>query len=880
MTFLHFPSHKETKTMSVMKAALHAVRPANHDDKFFPDDGTDGSTVMFLRESCGVRHKQWSDDLWMFGERKYRNTDGQVAFKSMAVRVDNFLFYAYIDATGLDQPTIASLIDKINDEGRRNERQPPPITRYDMVMKRRFVGFDYDAYLASGRTSLQRPMIRVYLRNPSVLWGLKEYLTKPIRDHRNLSHQLNMYHADYDFGNLFVYTENLELQNWCRFPAGSLRPMMNSTKSTVCHEEYSFAYSPGMVELVDRLEKPFLCATTRLRVSSQEAHKLQKPQGAVAGEEEVQGDRLIALCSDIYWVGHVSPVVRIRLYCENPLARDHSPMEEEDSGQFTPSDEDAFLISRKCIDSTEMLKIWKAVLNNIDVGVLTTMHDTGHDLLHLLFRDPLRNLSKFKDLKAIIRPSKKPGCYWYSVPGRTQVILDDFLKKMQIKPQFDGYHILAAYHHPKVYHGPKRVSLENHAPNSAAFMTGEACVRECGLEAEILRFIEQGSNILADAAALSRVTTTDLTRIVSNGQQVRVENRFQHDCHKKGFYINKELLQKPPLVVPSAQYNSFPDPPLLPNVSLRHRTADYNRRFSETVASTSLPPGMPFVKIKDAPDPTSFPPVNILPALDSQPKYPTSVKVDKYVPNKLQLDLFGREISSQPNPKRHKGAKAKPKKVTYSGGHVAKPMPQFYDLDQECIALLDFASLYPSIIQGEILCYCNTCFGDRRVLTDPTLTLKFIEVMKGDCMVLVTHINGVSIETLVPETEKELVSERKRVKRQMNVAGGKVEAILIELGLGKNIKQLEVMTMIRAGHAKMDLLKELVQEMINYVNFDKQQLGCKIVQNAVFGFMGVEKNGRMPLIVLMAAICARGRHMIKCCMWYAIRYYQAAVVYG
>jgi DNA polymerase elongation subunit (family B) len=535
-------------------------------------------------------------------------------------------------------------------------------------------------------------------------------------------------------------------------------------------------------------------------------------------------------------------------------------------------------VSRKCSSPAQMYQIWKDILNRLDVDVLTTMHDTGHDLLHLLFRDPDRNLSKFKKLSMSIRLSKMPGIYWYSVPGRTQLILDDYMKKMQIKPQFDGFHIRAAYEHKKVYHGPSRPCLEHHNPNSAAFMTGEQCVIQCGVEAEILRFVEQGANIMADAAALSRVTTTDLSRIVSNGQQMRVENRIQHDCSKRGFFINKEQLRIPPLIVDSAKYNSFPDPPQLPNVSLRSRTAEYHQRFVEAVERNPLPLHMPFVTIKTAPDPVSFPSVHIMPPLKSQPKYPKTKKEEKSITGLRQLDIFGTDISDMPQLKKRKKANIKKKK--YGGGHVQEPIPQFYDDPLERIGNLDFESLYPNIIIGNVLCYSITCY-DKRVLTDPTLSLQFVEVYEGDSMILVTHIQGIPIDTLIPETEKELVAERKRVKRLMKAAGVQVEKMLVDLNLPKNTGQPEILAMIRSGHDRIDLLKLVVVQMVNYTNFDKQQLGSKIVQNAVFGFMGVDdESGRMPLVVLMAAITAIGRWMIKCTAWYSIRYYQAAVNYG
>ena len=104
---------------------------------------------------------------------------------------------------------------------------------------------------------------------------------------------------------------------------------------------------------------------------------------------------------------------------------------------------------------------------------------------------------------------------------------------------------------------------------------------------------------------------------------------------------------------------------------------------------------------------------------------------------------------------------------------------------EEMIATLDFSSLYPTIMISERICYCVLAW-DRRVLDDNRLTKKYVEIITGESICLITHINGVPVEAILAEVQTDLVKERKRIKTLMEAADEEVESSLIALGLKPN----------------------------------------------------------------------------------------------
>lgn len=867
---------------------MNVLRPANRDSSYVPahQDGV----VFHCRKAEAVRHdkyddqgvhrRAWDHELWLHGERKYVNPQGQVAYKSVSVKVFNFAYYVFFDATGMDHATITSVVEAINLKSKRSKSQPDPVTRWELVKLKSFIGFDYEAFLANGGTTYpERPYVKMYLKNPNVLYNVKEVFGQAIVDHRNVSHTLICYHSDYDWGSLFLMNAECKLQDWVKFKQGTLRAVHPRNRQTFSDEEYMCTYQPGVLNKFEEDMDPALCATLRVRVGSRAGKKMGKNMAPTYDSE----DQVVSICSNLYWVGHNSQTVKLRFY-----------VGEQGSDKVLEPPEKGIQIEKAFPNALAMIKAWRDTMRMASVDVYVSLQDVGNDIMHLMKRLQDHNLSRYKGFYNEMRAKPRfPSEFYYKMPGITEVNLVDYMKKMMIKPQFDAYKLIDAYSHPKVYHGPAFKGLETHRPNGVSLMDPRNVLKECAIEADVIQYVEMGPAIYTDALALSKVVTLCTTRIVSNGQQQRIMSRFQHDAHRKAFLINKERLSRPPLTVDSKQYNSFPEPPELVNVALRYRDEDFDQRWRESIEKNPLPDNMPFRKIREPPPLDSFPPTKVMrdangnvrvkPDLASELKSAGVSKGDAPGPSKrsyAQRDLMGNKVIYNTTKKRQKTA-TRPKKKKYEGGYVATPQEGHYCEPYEVTATEDFSSLYPSIIMAEGYCYSNLGW-DPRVLDDDRLTKKYVEISPGDSIVFITHVNGEPVPTIMPETEKELVAERTRIKKLMEDAQKKVSSLLDELKLPETTTFSQVQDRIHEEENPVvrDMLTELAQWMTKHTNYDKQQLGSKVTQNAVFGFTGVEKNGIMPCVVLMAAITATGRWMIKVCRWYTIRYYKGCSIYG
>lgn len=152
---------------------------------------------------------------------------------------------------------------------------------------------------------------------------------------------------------------------------------------------------------------------------------------------------------------------------------------------------------------------------------------------------------------------------------------------------------------------------------------------------------------------------------------------------------------------------------------------------------------------------------------------------------------------------------------SYEGGAVFEPLAGFYD---EAIVTLDFASLYPSIMQRHNLCYSTLLSRAEPQPPGPSRGPDFEEVPGlGHRFVTASVRRG-----LIPMVLEELLAARAAAKKEMKLAKDpQTRAVL-----------------------------------------DGRQLALKVSANSVYGFTGMSV-GTLPCQAIAASVTAYGRQMIE-----------------
>ncbi|KAF2758969.1 DNA polymerase delta catalytic subunit [Pseudovirgaria hyperparasitica] len=150
----------------------------------------------------------------------------------------------------------------------------------------------------------------------------------------------------------------------------------------------------------------------------------------------------------------------------------------------------------------------------------------------------------------------------------------------------------------------------------------------------------------------------------------------------------------------------------------------------------------------------------------------------------------------------------------YEGATVIEPTRGYYDVP---VATLDFASLYPSIMQAHNLCY--TTLLDKKAVENHKLQkdVDYIVTPNGDMFVTAKVRKG-----LLSQILEELLSARKRAKKELAV--------------------------------ETDAFKKAV--------LNGRQLALKISANSVYGLTGATV-GKLPCLPVASSTTSYGRQMIE-----------------
>lgn len=159
-----------------------------------------------------------------------------------------------------------------------------------------------------------------------------------------------------------------------------------------------------------------------------------------------------------------------------------------------------------------------------------------------------------------------------------------------------------------------------------------------------------------------------------------------------------------------------------------------------------------------------------------------------------------------------------PDEVPFVGATVLEPAVGAYMDD--VVSVLDFASLYPSIMMAHSICP-TTMVTDARWNDVPGVEYKRVDVSPGHTVAFAQTPE----HAVIPSLLADLKQYRKQAKKGMALAA-------------------------EAGDAFAESL------------YNSKQLSFKVSMNSVYGFFGVSKGLLTGLKAISSSVCAIGRHMI------------------
>lgn len=169
----------------------------------------------------------------------------------------------------------------------------------------------------------------------------------------------------------------------------------------------------------------------------------------------------------------------------------------------------------------------------------------------------------------------------------------------------------------------------------------------------------------------------------------------------------------------------------------------------------------------------------------------------------------------------------------FQGATVLPPTPNFYE---DPIATLDFASLYPSIMQAHNLCF-STVILDEEEKSNAMISTSTYEIGPQRA----TFVNSETTKGILPSILQHLLTARKQAKKDMEAATDPFE-----------------------------------QQIYN-----SRQLALKISANSMYGFTGVANNGMYSCLWVANTVTLTGRKMIDATKNFVEANYPGVqVVYG
>ena len=219
--------------------------------------------------------------------------------------------------------------------------------------------------------------------------------------------------------------------------------------------------------------------------------------------------------------------------------------------------------------------------------------------------------------------------------------------------------------------------------------------------------------------------------------------------------------------------------------------------------------------------------------------------------------------------------------LPFSGGYVMDPIPGKYDN----IICLDFSSLYPSIMRTYNI--CHTC-----LVTDDNIEDDKCHVMEFDQEEVIDEDDDEGEEETLGEVlEKQGKKKKTKKEKEENkkITHYKYRFIKEEIRKGilpqllENLVNQRKMVRRHIDGYTDPITGEITPKekdpiVISILN--SRQLALKVSANSIYGFLGSQRIGKLPLIEGAQSVTAIGRSLIGKVNTFLKEKYNARIVYG
>jgi len=337
----------------------------------------------------------------------------------------------------------------------------------------------------------------------------------------------------------------------------------------------------------------------------------------------------------------------------------------------------------------------------------------------------------------------------------------------------------------------------------------------CLAEMRLVWEMERDYDVGVETASVARISDTDPSDVANGGEQVRVFHSLLRKAHSGGYYMNlSRLHNERPMRLPVRTHSpSFTDPPE-PGVvtQLRVLCTDELKKLKQyhLIPQHLRAAGVEVIGQK----PKSIGFTSVAKSTGRS----EDVQVTSKDLEESERACQGADKSDEEDEGDEEGGAPAVEEMK-EGGNVMLPCPRWWGKRKICV--LDFASLYPTIMMAYNLCYANIVYDAADLEEGMRSGVQFVTVqIDADTSVVFAQQPGIMTGFL-----HEVREGRTNVRAMMKV--------------------------------EKDPFKKGV--------LDKRQLALKVLNNATYGFVGAaaDKNAKMPMREIMFAVTSIGRRLQK-----------------